>query len=267
IDAADGKPVILRTFDIGGDKPAPYLRLPQEDNPFLGMRGVRLYERRPELLESQLRAMVLAADGRPVKIMAPMVATVREMAWFRDRVAEAGGGVEVGMMVEVPSVALSIDRFAPHADFLSIGSNDLCQYWMAADRGNAGVSRLCDELQPAFLRVLRRIVNDAKAAGLWVGVCGEMGGRVANIPLLLGLGVDEVSAGPGELAAIKLAVREADSAHCREFVAQACEVDAADEVRAVLSTFAWRAEREAPAIIDQSCIEVDVDRISFCLFN
>lgn len=259
IDAADGKPVILRTFDIGGDKPAPYLRLPKEDNPFLGMRGVRLHERRPELLESQLRAMVSAADGRPVKIMAPMVATVREMAWFRDRVAEAGGGVEVGMMVEVPSVALSIDRFAPHTDFLSIGTNDLCQYWMAADRGNAGVSRLCDELQPAFLRVLRRIVNDAKAAGLWVGVCGEMGGRVANIPLLVGLGVDEVSAGPGELATIKLAVREADSAHCRELVARACEVDAADEVRATLSTLAWRAEQDAPAIIDQSCIEVGID--------
>lgn len=262
IDAADGKPVILRTFDIGGDKPAPYLRLPQEDNPFLGIRGVRLHERRPDLLESQLRAMVSAANGRPVRIMAPMVSTAREMAWFRERVQEAGGGVQIGMMAEVPSVVLSVDRLAPHVDFVSIGTNDLCQYWMAADRGNQGVAGLCDELQPAFLRVLKRIVEDAKAAGLWVGVCGEMGGRVANVPLMVGLGVDEVSEAPGEVGAIKLAVREADAGACRELVRAACEFDHADQVRGLLNTFAWRATSEATPIIDRSCIEVGVDAVS-----
>lgn len=262
LDAADGKPVILRTFDIGGDKPAPYLRLPKEDNPFLGVRGVRLYERRPELLRAQLRAMRVAANGRPLKIMAPMVATVREMAWFGEQVREHAGTAEVGMMVEVPSVSLSMDRFAPHVDFVSIGSNDLCQYWMAADRGNAGVSELCDELQPEFLRLLRWIVADAKAAGLWVGVCGEMGGRAANVPLMVGLGVDEVSAGPGEVAAIKLAVRESDSARCRELLASACALDSADEVRTVLSTFDWRAEQVAPPVVDRSCIDVGVDAMN-----
>lgn len=262
LEAADGKPVILRTFDIGGDKLAPYLGLAKEENPFLGLRGVRLYERRPELLREQVRATLAAADGQPVKVMAPMVSTVREMAWFRQQVEQVGGDVQIGMMVEVPSVTLSLDRFAPHVDFVSIGTNDLCQYWMAADRGNKGVAGLCDELQPAFLRVLRRIVDDARAAGLWVGVCGEMGGRVASMPLMVGLGVDEVSAGPGEVAAIKLAVREAHAGRCKELVAAACEVDTADEVRALVDSFAWRTELEAPAVVDRSCIEVGVDAVS-----
>jgi fructose-specific PTS system IIA-like component len=262
MDAAGGKPVILRTFDIGGDKPAPYLRLPREDNPFLGVRGVRLYERRPELLDTQLRAMVSAADGRPVKIMAPMVSTVSEIAWFRERIREIHENVQVGMMVEVPAVALSIDRFAPHVDFVSIGTNDLCQYWMAADRGNTGVSGLCDELQPAFLRALRRIVDDAKAAGVWVGVCGEMGGRVANVPLMIGLGVDEVSAGPAEVASIKLTVGEADARRCRTLLDAVCELDTPAGVRELVSGFVWRAVREGPAVVDASCIEVRVDAVS-----
>jgi fructose-specific PTS system IIA-like component len=262
IDAAGGKPVILRTFDIGGDKPAPYLRLPKEENPFLGVRGVRLYERRPDLLETQLRAMVAAAAGRPIKIMAPMVSTVAEMAWFRDRVREIDQGIQVGMMVEVPSVALSMDRFAPHVDFVSIGTNDLCQYWMAADRGNAGVAGLCDDLQPAFLRVLRRIADDARAAGVWVGVCGEMGGRVANVPLMVGFGVDEVSAAPAEVAGIKLAVGEADASRCRALLDAACELDSPVHVRELVSGFAWRAVREGPAVVDASCIEVGVDAAS-----
>ncbi|MFI4881073.1 MAG: phosphoenolpyruvate--protein phosphotransferase [Phycisphaerales bacterium JB064] len=266
IDAADGKPVILRTFDVGGDKPAPYLGLSREENPFLGVRGVRLYERRPELLRTQLRAMLRAADGRPVKIMAPMVATVAEMRWFRERVkearAEVGGQPSIGMMLEVPSVALSIDRFAPHADFVSIGTNDLCQYWMAADRGNAGVAGLCDELQPVFLRAMRRIVDDAKRAGLWVGVCGEMGGRVANVPLMVGLGVDEVSAGPADVAGVKLAVGEADAARCRDLLEKACELNTTHQVRELVRTFAWRADRSAPGVIDAACIEVGVDAAS-----
>ncbi|MFI4915854.1 MAG: phosphoenolpyruvate--protein phosphotransferase, partial [Phycisphaerales bacterium JB060] len=262
IDAAGGTPVILRTFDIGGDKPAPYLRLSEEDNPFLGVRGVRLYERRPKLLETQLRAMVSAADGRPVKIMAPMVSTVAEMARFRERVRKVDESVQVGMMAEVPSVTLSMDRFAPHVDFVSIGTNDLCQYWMAADRGNTGVAALGDELQPAFLRVLRRIVDDCKSAGIWVGVCGEMGGRVANVPLMIGLGVDEVSAGAAEIGPIKLAVGEAEAARCRALLDAACELDTPAGVRELVSGFTWRAVREGPAVVDASCIEVGVDAVS-----
>lgn len=262
IDAAGDKPVILRTFDIGGDKPAPYLRLAREDNPFLGVRGVRLYERRPDLLDTQLRVMSAAARGRPLKVMAPMVSTVAEMTWFRERVASVDEGMQVGMMVEVPAVALSLDRFAPHVDFVSLGTNDLCQYWMAADRGNVAVAGLGDELQPAFLRVLRRIVDDAHNAGVWVGVCGEMGGRVANVPIMLGLGVDEVSAGSADVAAIKLAVGEADAQRCRELVEAACQLDSPGDVRSLLAGFAWRAVRDGPPIIDAACIEVGVDAVS-----
>ncbi|MEQ8317608.1 MAG: phosphoenolpyruvate--protein phosphotransferase [Phycisphaerales bacterium] len=262
IEAASDRPVILRTFDTGGDKPAPYLRLSREDNPFLGVRGVRLHQRRPDLLDAQLRAMVSAADGRPIKVMAPMVSTVAEMAWFRQRVRALSGSVLVGMMVEVPSLALSIDRIAPHADFFSIGTNDLCQYWMAADRGNTGVARIGDELQPAFLRVLRRICDDARTAGVWTGVCGEMGGRVENLPLMIGLGVDEVSAGPAGVAPIKLAVAEADSGRCRSLLDAACELDSADEVRELVSGFAWRAVHDGPPIIDAACIELGVDATS-----
>ncbi len=258
LDAAGGKPVIFRTFDIGGDKPAPYMRLPSEANPFLGVRGIRLYERYSDLLDTQIRAMVAAAAGRPLKIMAPMVATVSEMAWFRDRVRQVSEDAHVGMMVEVPAVALSIDRFAEHADFVSIGTNDLCQYWMAADRGNPGVSSMCDELQPTFLRALRRIVDDTRASGLWVGVCGEMGGRPSNVPLMLGLGVDEVSAGPNEFAAVKLAVREADALRCRQLLDEACELDSADAVRELLGSFAWRSELAAPSVIDPECVDVGV---------
>lgn len=262
IEAADGRPVFLRTFDIGGDKPAPYLRMPKEDNPFLGMRGIRLHQRRPELLDTQLRAMVAAAAGRPIKIMAPMVSTVAEMAWFREQVRQVSDSVEVGMMIEVPSVALSVDRFAPHADFFSVGTNDLCQYWMAVDRGNASIAAIGDELQPAFLRVLRKIVDDAKASGTWIGVCGEMGGRVENTPLMIGLGVDEVSPGPASVADIKLAVGEADSGRCRELLDAACDVDSPNEVRELTSRFAWRAVRDGPPIIDRHCMELKVDATS-----
>lgn len=258
LDAANGLPVIFRTFDIGGDKPAPYLGLPSEANPFLGVRGIRLYERHPDLLDTQIRAMVSAADGRPLKIMAPMVATVPEMAWFRDRVRGVSDRIEVGMMVEVPSVALSIDRFGQFADFISIGTNDLCQYWMAADRGNPGVSAMCDELHPTFLRALERIVADARASGLWVGTCGEMGGRPDNVPLMIALGVDEVSAGPSELVPVKLAVRKADASRCRQLLAEACELDSADAVRELLRTFVWHAELEAPDVIDPECVDVGV---------
>lgn len=259
IDAADGRPVIFRTFDIGGDKHAPYLSLPAEENPFLGVRGIRLYRRRPDLLETQLRAMSAAADGRSIRIMAPMVSTIEEMAWFRQCVLKVCGHAEVGMMVELPANALSLDRFAPHVDFVSIGTNDLCQYWMAADRGNAGVADLCDELQPVFLRALRQIVRDAASHGLWVGVCGEMAGRVANVPLMIGLGVQEISIGPADLAAVKLTIGQADASRCREVLERACELDSAEEVRALLETLAWRNERAAPGVIDADCIELGSD--------
>src|SRR5262249_50149305 len=155
-----GKPVIIRTFDIGGDKPAKYLAMTREENPFLGVRGLRLYEKHREMLRVHLRAIVRASGLGPVKVMAPMVATPEEAAWFRARVREVqeelrGEGIAfdermpVGIMVEIPAAALALDRLCEECDFFSIGTNDLCQYWMAVDRGNPGVASLYSARHPS----------------------------------------------------------------------------------------------------------------------
>lgn len=274
ISAADGRPIIFRTFDIGGDKPAPYLKIPTEDNPFLGCRGLRLYRPNLSLLRTQLRALLRAAADAPdgsVRIMAPMVAAPDEAAWFRRQVehvrealnaegAPAGSHVPVGIMVEVPAVALAIDLFAQHVDFFSIGTNDLCQYWMAADRGNPDVAALCDPHHPTFLRLLRTIVSEARAHAKWIGVCGEMGGRPRDLPLMIGLGLDEISASARQIPTLKLAAAEADSARCRELLDEVCTRAAPAEVEALLDAYPWRAQGagERP-VIDPECVRVGAD--------
>ncbi len=251
VRAADGRPVIIRTFDIGGDKPAPYLNMPEEENPFLGVRGLRLYEGHPELLRSQLRAILRAGGivsaGGParVKIMAPMVATPGEAKWFRAQVSAAqdtlraegaafDAGMAVGVMVEIPAAALVMDQLSEVVDFFSIGTNDLCQYFMAADRGNQGVAGLCNPRQPSFLRLLRAVVNGAKAGGRWIGVCGEMAGDRLHLPLMLGLGVDEISVAPGEAPGLKLAVQSADAGECRGVLEAAMACAGAEDVTELL---------------------------------
>lgn len=227
VRAASGRPIIFRTFDIGADKPAPFLHLPEEENPFLGARGARIYKRHATLLRTQLRAIVIASVTAPgtVRVMAPMITTVGEMKWFREQVRAveknlANGGLdapalEVGMMVETPAAAASVARFAAHADFFSMGTNDLSQYWFAADRGNAAVSALADELEPSFLRVIRGAVRDAHGAGKWIGMCGEMASRAANLPVLLGLGLDEISVAGQSGAEVKYRLARLDREECR----------------------------------------------------
>jgi fructose-specific PTS system IIA-like component len=270
---AAGAPVIFRTFDIGGDKLAPYLHIDAEENPFLGVRGIRLHQRYPALLDIQLRAIIRAAAAAPVntvRVMAPMVATPAEAAWFRDRVLDAitqvrAAGhaahdtIPIGVMIEVPAAAMSIDLLAPHVDFFSIGTNDLCQYALAADRGNAGVATLNDPLHPAFLRLLRLLVRDANAAAKWIGVCGEMGGRVTNVALLIGLGVNEISGSSANVLALKQAIRAADASQCRAILDAACACADSTDVVKLLNTGSWRAQSAAPSILDLGCIEVDVD--------
>jgi fructose-specific PTS system IIA-like component len=246
IEAAAGRTSIIRTLDIGGDKPVPYLRLPREDNPFLGCRGIRLYERFPEIVRTQLRAIVRASVKGPIKVMAPMVTNTVEAAWFRDRVrqvqAELRGegaafdpAMPVGTMIEVPAAALAIDRMAEFADFFSIGTNDLCQYFMAVDRGSPRVAALGDPLTPAFLRLLRMIVESARRAGRWVGVCGEMAGEMRNLPLMAGLGVDEISVAPTAVLELKSTLASIDSVACRDLLSAACAALSADEVRKMLA--------------------------------
>ncbi|HYE62881.1 MAG TPA: phosphoenolpyruvate--protein phosphotransferase [Phycisphaerales bacterium] len=268
VRAAGGRPVIIRTLDIGGDKPAPYMKLPAEDNPFLGERGFRLYSSHQGLIQSQLRAVLRVSVLGPVKVMAPMISTPAEAAVFRVMVEEAkrsleargqafGASVAVGVMVEVPALATVMDQLCRHVDFVSIGTNDLAQYTFAVDRGNRRVAALHDVRHPAFLRLLRTIVEGARAAGTWVGVCGEMGGDPANIPVLLGLGVDEVSAAPGEIGKIKLVVREADAGRCRELLARACNCEDSAQVASLLGAGEWRGPGAA-AVVSEELIAVGV---------
>lgn len=272
---AAGRSVIIRTFDIGGDKPAAYLGMAREENPFLGVRGMRLYEGHVGLLRTQLRAALraAAAEGASVRIMAPMVTTVAEAAWFRTQVAEAAaelgaegtehrGDVPVGMMVEVPAAALIVDKLAAHADFFSLGTNDLSQYFFAADRGNHGVAELCDPREPSMLRLLQETVARARAAGRWIGVCGEMAGEVENLPLTIGLGVDEISVSPGRVAVLKQAVGRANAAACRELLDRATDATDAEAVSSMLEAGGWRVAGAAAPLMDAGLIDVSLSATS-----
>jgi fructose-specific PTS system IIA-like component len=208
--AGSGRPVIIRTLDIGGDKNVPYLNFPREDNPFLGYRGVRIYAQHSELLQTQLRAVLRASAVGRVQIMAPMISSLSEIVEFKAAVARAmeylgqhgvayDPGIPIGIMVEVPSIAFMLDSLCAEVDFFSIGTNDLSQYFFAADRGNPRLTSLFSVRDPAFLRFLRQIVQQVHQAGKWIGMCGEMAADPKNLPLLLGLGLDEISVPAAEV--------------------------------------------------------------------
>jgi fructose-specific PTS system IIA-like component len=253
---AGGRPIIVRTFDIGGDKPLPFLALPAESNPFLGCRGVRLYERQADLISTQLRALLRAAAAGPLKIMIPMVAVADEIVRTKELLARAKADlrsagvphrpdVEVGIMVEVPAAALFVDRLADQADFFSVGSNDLLQYVFAADRGNPAVRALNDASHPAFLRLLRSVVDQAHARGKWVGLCGELAADVRLLPLLVGLGFDELSMASPSIPEVKARLRGLDGEACRALVEAAVRTGSALEVGEALEAFAAAGAREA----------------------
>ena len=212
-EALQGRPLIVRTLDAGADKPLPFLRQPAEDNPFLGVRGIRLALAEPELLRTQLRAIARVAREHPVKLMFPMVATLEELLAARALLDEARGDVqlEAGVMVEVPALALQANEIAPHVDFFSIGTNDLAQYTMAAERGNAALAGLLDRSLPAVLALIAHVTAAAEAHGRWVGVCGELAGDPRAAVLLAGLGVSELSMAASRIPAVKAALRETDS--------------------------------------------------------
>jgi phosphocarrier protein FPr len=254
--ALEGRPLVLRTLDVGADKPLPYVPAEPEANPFLGVRGIRLALARPELLETQLRAALRTAAEHPLKLMFPMVATLEEyrqaraaLVRARDELKRAGwsampGELEVGVMVEVPAAALAAEAFAAEADFFSLGTNDLTQYTMAAERGNASVAGLADGLHPAVLRLIRLVAEAASRHKRWVGVCGELASDPAAVPVLVGLGVTELSANAPAIPAVKQAVRSVDSDAARRLAERALGLASAAEVRALFEG----AEKEAAAV-------------------
>lgn len=253
-----GRPVVFRTLDIGGDKPASYLPGGDEMNPALGVRGLRLSLARPDLFETQLRAMLEADPGETLRIMFPMVATVEEVLLAREAVAAAAGAsraagaavasdVRLGIMVEIPSVAVMADAFASVVDFFSIGTNDLVQYALAADRTNAGLAEIATPLQPAILRLVRSVTEAAAAHDRPVAVCGEAAADPAAAALLIGLGVDELSVSATSLGRLRAALGGLDPAACRAAASRAADASTVDEVARIAGELLERRSPTAAA--------------------
>jgi len=234
--ALGGRPVIIRTLDVGGDKPLPYLPQPAEANPFLGVRGLRLCLERPDLLREQFRAILGAASAGHLRIMLPMVTDLDELRAARRLLAEvtaevSGPALEVGIMVEVPSAAILAHVFAPEVDFMSIGSNDLTQYTLAMDRGHPTLAARADGLHPAVLRLIQMTAQAAHAHGKWVGLCGELGADPVAVPILVGLGIDELSVNVPAIPAVKARIRALSFEQARGVAARALRCATAREVR------------------------------------
>ena len=238
VDALAGRPVIIRTLDVGGDKPLPFLPLPKEENPALGLRGIRAGLALPDILDAQLRALAEVTPASACRVMLPMIADVGELLAVRARLDAAVAALgrdarpQLGVMIEVPSAALLADQLAAHADFLSIGTNDLTQYTLAMDRCHPGLAARLDGLHPAVLRLIALTVQGAARHGKWVGVCGALASDVDAVPLLVGLGVTELSVSPGFVPEVKARVRSLELAVCRAEAQAMLELTSADAVRA-----------------------------------
>lgn len=239
LDDLHGRPLVVRTLDVGGDKPLPYWPIEKEENPFLGVRGIRLTLQRPQIMESQLRALLRSADNRPLRIMFPMVGSVAEWRAARDmterlRLEIPVADLQLGIMVEVPSAALLAPVLAKEVDFFSVGTNDLTQYTLAIDRGHPTLSAQADGLHPAVLQLIDITVRAAHAHGKWVGVCGELAADPLAVPVLVGMGVDELSVSARSIPEVKARVRELNMERLKTLAEQALSVGSPDEVRALV---------------------------------
>lgn len=249
VEAMEGRPVVIRTLDIGGDKELPYLDLPKEMNPFLGYRGIRLCLNERELLLTQLRAILRASAHGPVKIMFPMISGMQEWRAAKAVLTEArqqleqegvevSDAVETGIMVEIPSAAMQADRFAREVDFFSIGTNDLVQYTLAVDRMNEKVADLYDYFHPAVLRLIKRVIDASETYGKWTGMCGSMAGDALAAPLLIGLGLHEYSMSPPAMHKVKQVITQCSLESCRELAERVLDMDTAADVMEALQAFA-----------------------------
>jgi multiphosphoryl transfer protein len=244
------QPVIIRTLDIGGDKPLPYLNLPQENNPFLGWRGIRFCLVRDELFKIQLRAILRASTSGKFKIMFPMISTVAELqaaklilkemqTQLRQAEIPFDENIDIGIMIEVPSAVVIADQLATQVDFFSIGTNDLSQYIMACDRTNPQVADLADAFHPAVLRMVQQTIKAGHAAGIKIGMCGELASDPFAAPIILGLGLDDVSLNPQAIPNFKAAISHLTVAEAEAIVFEALNLDSAAKVRSLISAFSY----------------------------
>ncbi|QIR38608.1 phosphoenolpyruvate--protein phosphotransferase [Tolypothrix sp. PCC 7910] len=240
------QPLIIRTLDVGGDKPLPYIKVPLETNPFLGWRGIRLCLDHPDLFKTQLRAILRASHGHNIKIMLPMIATITEVRAAKAILNEVqreltqanipfDTKIKIGIMIEVPAAVAIADQLAAEVDFFSIGTNDLSQYVMAGDRNNPRVANLTDALHPAVLRMVQQTVQAGHAAGIWVGLCGELAADPSATEILLGLGLDELSLNPQAIPILKQAIAQLTISECQAIAASALQLDSATHVRQLTS--------------------------------
>ncbi|TLP48713.1 phosphoenolpyruvate--protein phosphotransferase [Cohaesibacter sp. CAU 1516] len=236
LKAMDGLPIIVRTLDIGGDKDVPYLRMPEEMNPFLGVRGIRLCLLQEELFRRQLRAIFRASAHGPLRLMYPMIATIDELRAAKRiteevRIEVGAEPIEIGMMIEIPSAVMMAEELAREVDFFSIGTNDLTQYALAMDRMHPQLAKMADGLDPAVLRLIRKTVEAADAAGIWVGACGGIAGDPLGADILTGLGVKELSVSIPAIAAVKARIRSRSMAEAQSIAYQALGCHSAADVR------------------------------------
>ncbi len=250
VDAMQGRTVIIRTLDAGGDKALPYLTWGNEDNPALGLRGIRSGFAQPDLLDAQLRGLLAVKPLSSLRILIPMIADVGEVLKVRERIAAISQDMQIavppqlGVMIEVPSAALLADQLAAHVDFFSIGSNDLTQYTLAMDRCHAGLAARLDAMHPALLRLIEMTVQGAKRHGKWVGLCGGMASELEAVPVLLGLGVTELSVSPLLVPEVKALVRSLSQAQCRMAAQVLLQLESAEETRAA-ARLQWPPQGQA----------------------
>ncbi|WP_448949687.1 phosphoenolpyruvate--protein phosphotransferase [Latilactobacillus sakei] len=240
LEGMDGKPVVVRTMDIGGDKKLPYLPLPEEMNPFLGYRAIRISLDRDDIFRTQLRALLRASNYGKLRIMFPMIATVAEFRQAKGiledekaKLIAAGQTVsddlQVGMMVEIPASAVLANQFAKEVDFFSIGTNDLIQYAMAADRMNERVSYLYQPYNPAILRLIKNVIDASHKEGKWTGMCGEAAGDSIMAPLLVGMGLDEFSMSATSVLRVRSLMKRLDTTELTDLVETAVNVNTSNE--------------------------------------
>ncbi|WP_102262015.1 phosphoenolpyruvate--protein phosphotransferase [Mesobacillus jeotgali] len=242
LEGMEGKPVVVRTLDIGGDKELPYLNLPKEMNPFLGFRAIRLCLEEVDIFRTQLRALLRASVHGNLKVMFPMIATLNEFReakamleeekakLIQEGVKVAEKHIELGIMVEIPSTAVLADQFAKEVDFFSIGTNDLIQYTMAADRMNQQVSYLYQPYNPSILRLVKMVIDAAHKEGKWAGMCGEMAGDETAIPILLGLGLDEFSMSASSILKARSLIRNLNKADMEKLASSVLNMSTTEEV-------------------------------------